>query len=194
MQRKLNSSATLAILGILTACSLVHPAMAQFTSQQPPLSSGAAIQQKPIPIEHLYWYFLVYQNHLDTKAAELATQGKNGDSVRNALQNKLGWSDADYAVLRGSASRLAVDANAIAAQTVAIRPGGQSVSNPAQLGALRTQRNAHLNNEVTTIRNLLPSDKVVAFESFLTRFFIQTGPSAHPVAASGQAISKGVQK
>ena len=184
MARKSQYTAISTLLGfMLVMCALSGPAVGQRTQvrRQPPSSKPSQI--RPVPVEHLYWYFLLFQNHLDTRAAELDAQGKNGTVVRNHLQRSLGWSDADFTPIRASSVRLAAKAKDLHAQNHAILAAGKSSSGPNQLRALASQRDATLNAEVSYLRSTLPPDKVGAFEAFLARLFSQ--PSATPPPASG---------
>ncbi len=85
-------SALLLLMGVLA-----NPATtkSQQLPGQPP--APGTFQPKPIPLPHLYWHFLVYQNHLDTTAAAHESQGKDGQWLRAYLQKKLAFSDSEFA-------------------------------------------------------------------------------------------------
>src|SRR6266568_3014588 len=55
---------------------------------------------EPVSIPHLYWHLLMYQNHLDTAAAEREKQSENGEWLRNNIQQKLEFTDADFIPVR----------------------------------------------------------------------------------------------
>lgn len=184
MARKSHYTVISTLLGfMLVMCALSGPAVGQVTpAPQHPLSRKPS-QIRPVPVEHLYWYFLLFQNHIDTRAAELDAQGKNGTVVRNHLQRSLGWSDADFTPIHDASVRLAAKAKDLHAKNQAIIAAGKSSSSPNRLRALASQRDAALNAEVSYLRSTLPPDKVVAFEAFLARLFSQ--PTATPLPASG---------
>jgi hypothetical protein len=64
------------------------------------------MQPRPASVPHLYWHFLMYQNHLDRAAAAHEKQGKDGKWLRNHLQQRLGFTDSQFAPIRTSAQRL----------------------------------------------------------------------------------------
>lgn len=142
---------------------------------------------------HLYWHFLVYQNHLDTKAAELDAHGKNGNPMRSHLQHILGLSDADYAPIRTSSVRLTAKVKDLDAQAAAIRSAGPSSSSLDQLKALTVQRETDINAEISFLKQTLPPDKIRAFEAFLTQFFSPTNAIPRPPIATGQPAPAAVK-
>ena len=133
-------------------------------------SSGLS-QPKPVPLPHLYWHFLVYQNVLDTTAANREAHGKGGSWLRNDLQTKMGFSDAEYAQIRASSQRLSAELKVLDAQAATIRASGASPANNAQLKALVAQREAYINAEISTLKMALPPERIAAFEAFITQFF-----------------------
>ena len=84
-----------ALLGVLVGV----PAMAQTGV---PLPANA--QKVPVSLPHQYWHFLVYQNHLDSLATQREQQGRDGSYLRNHFQQKLGLTDAQFALVRSTAS------------------------------------------------------------------------------------------
>src|SRR5262249_40343119 len=66
-------------------CLLVNSlAFGQATSQATSGSaSPQASQTRRAPLSHLYWHFLLHQNHLDKSAAAREQQGKDGNWLRN---------------------------------------------------------------------------------------------------------------
>ncbi len=73
-------------------------------TQAPPQSTAASGHQIPLPL--LYRQFLAYQNHLDRVGAALDKQGKNGSDFRDHFQQKLGFTDAQFASIRETGLRL----------------------------------------------------------------------------------------
>jgi hypothetical protein len=181
-------------------CGLTNPAVGQATlpqQQQPPIKPP---QFKPVPLEHLYWHFLTLQNFLDTKAATQKSQGKDGSRLRSDLQRTLGWSDADYAPIHTSSTRLTAEVRGLDAQAIMIRKSGVSSSSRDQLKALTVQREAHINFEMSYLKQNLPPDKIKMFEAFLTQFFSPANAMPQPPiatrkpAASGSPAPAAVQK
>jgi hypothetical protein len=194
MARKYHGESIAALLSAsLLACIMQHPAMGQLAPAQQPLTSNGSQQHKPVPLAHLYWHFLVHQNHLEAKAASEEAQGRDGKWLRNHHQASLGFSDADYAAIRTSSTRLTAEVEALDKQAAAIRAAGQSASSSAQLKILAAQREAYINAEITYLKQALAPDKIQAFETYITQFFspknlvIQTSPS------TGQPASAAVQ-
>lgn len=164
---------SLALFNVLfLSCAMPH-AFGQSTAaaqQQQPHS--AQKQFRPLSLEHLYWHFLVYQHHLDTKAAEQESQGKDGSMLRNSLQRAIGWADADFAPIRASSTRLAAQLKDLDGQAAAIKAAGPpSRASHSRLQVLTAQREAKINDEVSSLRHGLSPDKVKALETLLPQFF-----------------------
>ena len=167
--------------------------MGQLISAQQPQTSNGSSQPKPVPIEHLYWHFLVHQNHLEARAASEEAQGKDGKWLRNHHQASLGFSDADYAAIRTSSARLTAEVDALDKQAAAIIAVGPSASSSAQLKALAAQREADISAEITYLKQTLSPAKIQSLESYMRQFFspkkivIQTSPSTgQPAPATVQ--------
>jgi hypothetical protein len=167
---------------LLLAFILPQSAMSQSAPAQQQQTSNASSQHKPVPLAHLYWHFLVHQNHLDESAANETAQGRDGSWLRNHHQASLGFSEADYAVIRTSSARLTAEVKDIDAQAAAIRAAGPSATSAAQLKALYVQREAAINAEITYLKQALPPDKLAAFEAYITQFFSSKKVSVAPSA------------
>ena len=202
MTRKLHHTLVSTLFGfVLTMCALLHPAMGQAapaqgqsTPTQQQQSSSKPSQIRPVSLAHLYWHFLVFQNHLDTKAADLGAHGKNGRLMHNHLQKKLGFSDADYAAIRTSSVRLTAKVKVLDAKATAIQKAGASSSSHDQLKALTVQREADINSEIAYLKQNLPPDKIKAFEAFLTQLFSPTNAVFRPSLPVGKPAPTAVQK
>jgi hypothetical protein len=168
---------------LLAACAI--PLCAQQMQSQPKQPA----QAKPIPIAHLYWHFLIWQNVLDNDAATRAAEGKNGDGLRDDLQHKLGFSDADYAPIRTSSQRLASELKPLNGQIKALESDSLDA---AQLRRLEEQREADVNSEVYNLRQELSPQDVAAFEAFLVRFFAPKQITA--TITTSRPAAQGVQK
>lgn len=165
-------------------CANAHPAIGQ-QAQNPP---SAASQLKPVSVPHLYWHFLIHQNELDTLAAKLTAEGKDGQALRNDLQTKLGFSDGDYAPIRTSSQQLAAELGPIEAQLKALRG---SASNASQIQALFAQRESFIGNEVYNLSAELSAQNKAALETFMQNFFAPKNVSATvPAASKGKAVQQ----
>jgi len=121
------------ILGfLLLLCASAHPAIGQQTQSQP----NAPAQLKPV---------LIHQSELDALAAKLTAKGQDGQALRNDMQTRLGFSDADYAPVRTASQQLASELQPVEAQLNALQG---SAWNPSQVQALIAQREADINNVV----------------------------------------------
>jgi hypothetical protein len=77
-------------------------------------------QQVPPTLPHLYWHFLMVQNRLDQLAAKWDQEGKDGSMVRSRFQQRLGFTDAQFALVRSTAQRLESELKTVDAQAMAI--------------------------------------------------------------------------
>jgi hypothetical protein len=185
---------SLVVCSILSAASFALRAgaqSAQAVQSQRPTRNTTAVP-RPLTIEHLYWHFLMFQNHLDAKATDVEAHGKDGRMMRRYLQQRAGLNDSDYSEIRKSSTRLAGEIAALDAQAVTIRAAGRTLSSVSQLNALTSQREANITAEVTSIRQKMMPDTNRAFEQFLTQFFSPSNavPIPHP---SSKASTVAVQ-
>lgn len=150
-------------------------------------SQKAPAQRRPVSLAHLYWHFLVFQNFLDSKAAEMDAKARDGRSLHNNLQMRMGFSDAEYAPIRASSGRLSSRLKALDAQAAAIRAEGASPLKVARFKALTAQREIYINAEISALKKSLPPDRIAAFESFITQFFAPK-PLTVQITPSGQAM------
>jgi hypothetical protein len=190
--RNASKDGTFALLKVsVLTCALLLPTLGESQQSQPP-SNGTA--QSALPsMPHMYWHFLVYQNHLDTVAAAQAAQGNDASFLRNHFQLKLGFSDAGFAPIRTSSARLTAEVQALDAEAAAIRAAGQSPTSTAQLKALAAAREADINAEVAFLQQTLSPAQVTAFEAFLTQLFSTKSIVQLRNPAAGQPTSTGVQ-
>jgi hypothetical protein len=183
---------------MLTMCVLSLLAIGQAipVQQQQPASKAAQQQPRPLSLQQMYGHFLIYQNHLDTKAAELTAQGKDGSALSDALQKKSGLSDADYAAVRISSSRLAAKLKDMDTQAATIRSSGSPLS-PEQLDQLKgllDQQTTAIDFEITYLKQNLSPVKITAFEDFLAQFFFPAKATTPPPFAVGKSAPGAVQK
>lgn len=148
--------------------------------------SGAAPKLQPLSLPHLYWHFLIYVNVLDRKAAEMTTQGKNGNWLRNDLQTKLQFSDTDFAPIRISSGRLSSELASLNQQAKAILASGPSASTATQMKALIAQRERYIDNEIVYLAQSLSPQKQASLEAFMMQFFAPKPLSYRPTSSSSQ--------
>ena len=190
--RELRTTSGLSFISLMLLLSA--PAALCQTQQAPPPQAAGMASLQPVSLTHLYWHFLIYQNHLDSVAATMSSQGQDGSELGNDLQRRMGFSDADFAPIRASGVRLSSEIQALDAQAAAIRANGVSPSNTAQLQALTAQREADINAEITSLKQALSPDKITAFETFITQFFAPKPLTVQFPATSGQAAPPAVQQ
>jgi hypothetical protein len=194
MTSKLHFHSIAALLSAaMLACTISHQAAGQTTvPQQLPPSSGRP-QPKPVSLPHLYWHFLVHQNHLDSLAARMESQGTDGSAIRNDLQVRLQFSDAEFVPIRASSQRLAAELDGLDKQAAVIQASGTSSSNRVQLAALAAQRETYINAEISYLAaSLTPKDKTI-LESFMVQFFAPKTISASAPLSTGQSTNGTVQ-
>jgi hypothetical protein len=177
---------------VLSACALLQ-AMGQSTPTQP--VSGTPFQPKPVSIPHLYWHFLAYQQHLDEAAATREEQGKNGQPLRDSLQNELGFSSVDYAQIHASALRLTdkvKDVNGRAkaivdaaknARSAGLLSDSAASADQEQLKSLAAERDAAIDAEITTINLHLSTEQQAALQSYLVKKFSPSNARFRPAGS-----------
>ena len=157
-------------------------ALAQPTQTQP----AASPQPKPVSLPHLYWHFLIHQSDLDAAAAKLQSEGKDGSALRNDLQNRLGFSDADYAPIRTSSQRLASELQPINQQLRALQ---SSPGNTVQIQALTSELESCIGNEVYNLSLELSAQNKAALEAFMAQFFAPKQLTFQVSASAAQSSS-----
>jgi hypothetical protein len=136
-------------------------------------------QQSPVSVAHLYWHFLIYQDHLDREATRLERKGKDGSWLRNNYQKKLGFTDAQFAPVRETATNLEKELDEIDAQVQKIveatraanprvvKDPGDLPPVPKELLTLRDEHEAVIEREVAALRNKLGPERTARLETFL---------------------------
>jgi hypothetical protein len=116
----------------------------------------------------------------------MSAQGKDGTWLRNDLQTRLQFSDADFAPIRASSHELASELALINQQISSLQISNPSAAQIAQMQRLVAQREADINAELLVLTQALSPQKRAALESFMTQFFapkslspLQSGTSAH---------------
>jgi hypothetical protein len=178
---------------LLVSCAWPHQAMGQSAQTQP----NAPSQLKPLSLPQLYWSFLSYQNHLDTLAAQLQAKGQDAGWMRDDLQKKLGFSDADFTPIRTSSQRLTSKMTKLSEQVKQIQASGSSMSASAQssvLTALTKQRQADLDSEIYNLTLELSAENKTSLEKFIKDFFAPKKIAFRAPVSSGLSTGKAAQK
>jgi hypothetical protein len=162
------------------------------SAQQPPAEPQPGLPG-PVPLPHLYWHFLIYQSQFDAQAAAVEAQGGDGTWMRNHLQIRMGFSDADFAPIRDSAQRLSSELAALDAQAATIVAAGDPSTTAAQLQALDDQREAYINAEISTLKQALSPERITAFETFITQFYAPNPQTIQTTPPPGQTAPTEVQ-
>lgn len=173
---------------VLALCALPLQLAAQ-AAQNP---TGTSSQLKPLSVPHLYWHFLIHQSELDAYAAKLTAEGYNGKALRDDMQIRLGFSDADYAPIRTSSQQLASELQPIEAQLQSLMKS--PFWSPSQVQPLIAQREADINNVVYNLSNKLSAKNKAALESFMRSFFAPKAVSTAAVAKVSGSTSKEMQQ
>ena len=169
--------AVLALAGFLC----VLPSSPQFGQSVPTVAPSG--QQTPVPLPHLYWHFLMHQNHLDRVAAQREKEGKDGTWLRNYYQQKMRLTDPQFAPVRETAVRLEAELNEIDAKVKAIIDAAHArypralkspkdlPPVPPELYALRDEHEAVIAREVGGLKSALGPDRSAKLEAFLQHDF-----------------------
>jgi hypothetical protein len=178
------------LCAVLVVILLSCQSIAQTANQT---TTNGSFQPKSVSLAHLYWHFLVHQNHLDSLAASMESRGVDGSALRNDLQVRLHLSDAEFGPIRASSRRLAAELDGLDQQAAAMRALGASSANSAKLAALVVQREAYINAEISYLSaSLTPRDKAI-LESFMAQFFAPKTISVPATSLSGQSTTGTVQ-
>ena len=155
---------------ILLAIICTHAAVTS-AQQTQPASSTTAAAPIPVSVPHLYWHFLIYVSVLDSTAANMTAQGQDGSWLRNDLQTRLQFSDADFAPIRASSQRLASNLAPISQQMNSLKSASPTTSTVSQVQALVAQREAAINSEISSLSQALSPEKQATLEAFMMQFF-----------------------
>lgn len=158
------------LLGVVVGCIVMLPASGQIPQTSQPRPDGT-LTLKPLSLPQLYRQFLLFQNHLDTRASELEAQGKDGTPLRKLLQNKIGFSDADFAPIRASSQRLGSEWKDFNQQAMGIRRATPGPERDEKWRALIKRRDDSTQREVQYLGGVMTPQKRTAMENFLRQFF-----------------------
>jgi len=148
-------------------------------------SSAQTLQPaQQVPVHLLYRHFLAYQNHLDHVAAVAVTRGKDGSSYRNHFQQKLGFTDKQFILVRAAAAKMEADLAKQDAKAKALidaahqqHPTGQLNSRddappiPAGLVELQQQRDQLIKDEVAALKTALGPANAAKLDSVIQNDF-----------------------
>jgi hypothetical protein len=140
----------------------------------------------PVPLSHLYWHFLVLQNHLDRAANAHEQRGEDGTALRKYYQKKLAFDDAHFSVVRQAALRLEPELKAIDAEIKAVIDADHArhpriLASPAdlpplppELAQLQRKRDQTIDYEVDSLKLALGRRQTDKLEDFLTQEFARS--------------------
>jgi len=148
---------------------------------QAPFSNAA--QPIAVPLSHLYWHFLILQNHLDRVAAAHEQRGEDGSALRTYYQKGLGFTDAQFAPVRDAGLRLEPQLKAIDAEVKAVIDADHARHPrvlaspkdlppvPPELLELQRKREQTIEYEVQSLKLALGAQQTAKLETFLTQEF-----------------------
>lgn len=153
----------------------------------------------PVPQSHLYWHFLMYQNHLDRVAVQREKQGKNGDWLRDLHQIGLGFTATQFAPIRAAGVRIETEIKEIDAQAKAIIDADHAAhpsmpgiprewrTAPPELKALSQKREEVLTTEISNLQLTLGPELAARLDAYIQshiapKVTIRTLHSKSPIA------------
>ncbi len=158
-------------------CVPVLTAVVFLIASSLPAVAQSGPPQSPAPLTVLYEHFFTYQNHLDRFAATLASLGKDGSDFRNHFQQKMGFTDDEYALVRSAGAKLIADLAKQDAKAKAVidafhqaHPPGQvqSINDipapPPELTQLQKDRDQMILDEMTTLKSALSTTLAAKFD------------------------------
>jgi hypothetical protein len=185
LKTRFNLAELVGFIGLL--CLLVYLlAFGQATPAAPQAGQNASpqgVQNGRASLSHLYWHFLLYQSHLDKTAAAREQQGKDGNWLRNHYQQRLGFKDTDFALVREAAARLESDFQRIDSEVRTIIKADRArhprvLSSPHDLPPvprrlleLRDEREAVMQSDLDSLRGALSPELVAKLDAFLEKEF-----------------------
>ena len=176
------------------------------SAQQTASSSQQVI--KPIPLPHLYWHLLMWQNHLDSTAAAREKNGQDGTWLRTYIQKRLNFTDEQFAPVRASAQHLGASIASLDAQAKPLIQEDQALyaqgvrtppPNLAQLKSLTQARETAIADEISQLNAALGLQNSARLQEFVQKYFsasvkaVSIQPVLHPPTQIGTASAHGVQ-
>jgi hypothetical protein len=166
---------------LVVGCLLVPVALGQIS--QDTWSAPGAARTMQVPLPHLYWHFLILQNHLDREAAAKEHGGQDGSALHAYYQKRIGFSDSQFAQIREAGLRLEPQLKAIDAEVRTVIENDRAhhprvLSSPADLPAalpelaqLQQKREQVIAQEVDSLKLALGSRQTAKLEMFLSHEF-----------------------
>lgn len=176
-------------VGFICMVQNSQPANCQTTTT----SNLSTIPAKIISLPDLYWHFLAYQSYLDARADELDAKHQNGSFIRNDIQNRLHFTDSEFAVIRTSSQRFSAHLKELNKKAKLIRET-RPADGTSQIKALIAQRQAYIDNEIYNINHDLSPEKKAGLDSFLKEFYAPKKISVRIPPTTLSTTSKGVQQ
>jgi hypothetical protein len=173
-------------------CSAVLAATFSWSShgqEVKPAPSPTARQVERPSLQHVYMHFFLYQNHLDKAAAAHEVQGKDGSWLRDHFQQQLGFTSAQFAIVRATGVRLESELKELGseAKTIAEADRAARRENPEtprvpdpRLKDLTKQREDLLQREIDGLNQELGPERAAKLQDFLHNHFLQNTSSLHP--------------
>jgi hypothetical protein len=171
---------------------------AQAPAEPAPITSG---RSSSVPMSHLYWHFLMYQNHLDQEAAQMEKEGKSGAVVRSFIQTKLNMSDTRFEPIHRASDRLSASlanlnsrAQHLRSLYIQSRPPLDGTLSPEQqnlhdqLKKLNVEREELLTEQMNVLENELTADDRTAFREFLAKQIAPAVTVVKPSRLAGQPL------
>jgi hypothetical protein len=134
-------------------------------------SPGRLAQARPLPLPRLYSHFLMYVNVLDRAGKNWTAQGKDGSKLANDLQNRLRFTDTEFAPIRISANRLAANLADIDKQMKSLPIAPAAAQDNSARHVLGQKREAMISGEINALQGQLTADEKARLESFMIQFF-----------------------
>jgi hypothetical protein len=161
-----------------------------------PVRHGVA-NAHPLPLNHVYWHFFMYQEHLEKVAAEHEKQGKDGSWLRDHFQKSLGFDYREFNIVRATAlfvsqeiaklnqreqkiiesDRAAMKANSL--------PQGVPPPGIPMLKLITLDRETLLNTQIEQMDRALGPEKAQVLRSYLMQT-VQNGPKPSTSPAPAQ--------
>jgi hypothetical protein len=164
------------IFGILAAIA----APLACAGQSAPAAAPSAVSAHPIPLHHLYRYFLRYQAGLDQRADALEKQGRFDDAarMRSHLQKDLSFTDEQIAIVRQAGLQLKAKLDSIQSEARPIigadrqwlKLNGRSAGPPpgaSQVHELQKQQETAMLNSVAQLNLELGPEAGARLEAYV---------------------------
>ncbi len=183
----------LTIAIVIQAHAFAAFAQTTITPVKPAPMRRGVMSMQPIPLNHVYWHFFMYQEHLEKVSAERDKQGKDSSWLRDHFQTSLGFSYRDFNIVRATAlyvsqeimrlnqrEKVIIDTDRAAMKANPLPPG---VPPPgiAQLKLITLDRENMLNTQIDQMNRALGPVNAEKLKSYLMQS-VQNGPKTESPA------------